>query len=229
MTAAIDTQPREDQKLAESEMDQIVNDAAIDLTPFIPSSDVQGGSSMYMTTDDHLLPDDEAVIGSHDNAPNEDQENLEIKDARIIFENVWNEIEREYGKECMMFPKEIIWLMGAPGAGKGTNVPFIMTERGITAEVIEVSHLLVAEPQTREVINKGWMVNDKTVLNLLLRRLLKEEYQNGAVVDGFPRTKVQVRFIKFLHDKMYELRREFFGKGKHFRRPQFRVCVLYID
>jgi adenylate kinase len=28
---------------------------------------------------------------------------------------------------------------------------------------------------------------------------------------------------------MYELRREYFGKGKHFRRPLFRVCVLYID
>ena len=34
---------------------------------------------------------------------------LEIKDASIIFTNVWNKIENKYGRENMRFPKEIIW------------------------------------------------------------------------------------------------------------------------
>ena len=44
-----------------------------------------------------------------------------------------------------------------------------------------------------------------------------------------PFLQVQVLFVKFLHDRMHELRRDLSAAGKHFRRPQFRVCVLYID
>lgn len=72
------------------------------------------------------------------------------KDAKVDFESVWNAIEAEVGRENMLYPKEIIWLMGAPGAGKGTNVPFIMDERGITAEAIEISQLLDFDPLCRE-------------------------------------------------------------------------------
>ena len=116
-----------------------------------------------------------------------------------------------------------------PSPPLGTNVPFIMEERGITAEPIEISRLLEEDPATREQKEKGWMVNDNTVLNLLLRRLLDDDYSNGAVVDGFPRTEVQVQFIKFLHDKMLELRKHFSASPeRHFRRPQFRVCVLFV-
>jgi hypothetical protein len=36
------------------------------------------------------------------------------------------------GKHNLCFPNEVIWLMGAPGSGKGTNTPAIMRARGIT-------------------------------------------------------------------------------------------------
>lgn len=45
------------------------------------------------------------------------------------------------GKD-VVFPKEILWLGGAPGAGKGTNTAFIMKERHLTAKPIVVSDLL---------------------------------------------------------------------------------------
>ncbi len=50
-------------------------------------------------------------------------------------------------------------------------------------------------------------------------------------MDGFPRTKVQVECIKMMKDKMLQLRNEFFGtdNGKYFRRPVFRVAVLFVD
>ena len=51
---------------------------------------------------------------------------VEIKDAQLIFNAVWNDLEEEFGVENLRFPKEIILLGGAPGAGKGTNTEFIM-------------------------------------------------------------------------------------------------------
>src|SRR5947207_1334190 len=46
---------------------------------------------------------------------------LEIKDAQLIFNQVWKQLESEYGRPQLRFPKELILLGGAPGAGKGTN------------------------------------------------------------------------------------------------------------
>ena len=51
---------------------------------------------------------------------------LEIKDAQLIFNRVWAKLEREHGLEKLRFPREIFWLNGAPGAGKGTQTRFIM-------------------------------------------------------------------------------------------------------
>ena len=55
------------------------------------------------------------------------------------------------------------------------------------------------------------MVEDREVVGILLRKLLEPEQQNGALLDGFPRTKVQVECLKLLFDEMIALRREFFG------------------
>ncbi|HEY3787455.1 MAG TPA: nucleoside monophosphate kinase, partial [Urbifossiella sp.] len=50
--------------------------------------------------------------------PNPD---LEVKDAHLIFSAVWDDLLEKCGKEKLRFPREFIWLGGAPGAGKGTN------------------------------------------------------------------------------------------------------------
>ena len=60
------------------------------------------------------------------NAPKKKHQDLEVKDAQIIFNAVWNDLESTYGRERLHFPREMILLGGAPGAGKGTNTPFIM-------------------------------------------------------------------------------------------------------
>src|SRR5688572_11560543 len=67
---------------------------------------------------------------------------LEIKDARIIFEPIWEDLESNFGREHLRFPKEIILLGGAPGAGKGTNTAFIAKTRGLTCAPIVMSSLL---------------------------------------------------------------------------------------
>ena len=47
---------------------------------------------------------------------------LEVKDAQLIFNSVWKELEAEYGRAQLYFPKELILLGGAPGSGKGIAV-----------------------------------------------------------------------------------------------------------
>src|SRR4051812_31165555 len=58
---------------------------------------------------------------------------LEIKDAQLIFSSVWQDLEADFGRENLRFPKEIILLGGAPGAGKGTNTNFIARPAGSPA------------------------------------------------------------------------------------------------
>jgi adenylate kinase len=155
---------------------------------------------------------------------------LEIKDAHLIFESVWQELENEYGREKLQFPKELILLGGAPGAGKGTNSAFIAKTRGITTAPIVVSALLDS-PEAEALKNLGSMVGDPEVVGLVLRRLLRKEYQHGAILDGFPRTQVQVECLKLLVDKMHELRREFYNTplSTQFRHPTIHIMVLFVD
>lgn len=155
---------------------------------------------------------------------------LEIKDAQLIFTGVWQDLEEEVGREKLRFPKEIILLGGAPGAGKGTNTAFITKTRGLTCSPIVVSSLLDS-PEARALKDAGNMVGDREVVGLLLRELLKPEYRDGVILDGFPRTKVQVECLKLLVDKMHALRREFYSTplSIHFRQPTIHIMVLFVD
>lgn len=155
---------------------------------------------------------------------------LEIKDASLIFSSVWQELEATFGRSQLRFPKEIILLGGAPGAGKGTNTEFIKKTRMLTCAPIVVSALLDS-PEARALKNAGNMVGDREVVGLILRELLKPEYRDGVILDGFPRTKVQVECLKLLVDKMQALRREFYATplGIHFRQPTIHIMVLFVD
>jgi len=155
---------------------------------------------------------------------------LEIKDAQIIFSAVWQRLETEVGREHLRFPKEIILLGGAPGAGKGTNTRFIGKSRGLTCGPIVVSSILDT-PEARQLKDAGVMVGDREVIDILFHRLLKPEYRDGVILDGFPRTKVQVECLKLLVDKMHALRREFYNTplSIHFRQPTIHIMVLFVD
>lgn len=155
---------------------------------------------------------------------------LEIKDAQLIFNRVWKELESELGREELHFPKELILLGGAPGSGKGTNTSFIREVRGIAAPPIVISELLDS-PEAKKIKAGGGMVGDEEVLRLLLGELLKPQFRDSVVLDGFPRTTVQVECLKMLYDQMVLLRREFSNTpGAHrFRQPTFHIMVLFVD
>lgn len=160
----------------------------------------------------------------------EQTSDLEVKDAQLIFNAVWEELESEFGRINLRFPKELILLGGAPGAGKGTNTDFIRNVRDIISEPIVVSSLLNT-PEMKDLKAGGNMIGDREVVNILFRKLLDPAYREGAILDGFPRTKVQVECIKMLYDAMNELRSEFSNttEAVHFKQPIYHIMILFVD
>ena len=145
-------------------------------------------------------------------------EDLEVKDAQMIFQTIWHEIEQDVGTENLRFPAEIFWLNGAPGAGKGTQTAFIMEFRDLTEKPIIVS-------------DAGLLAGDREVTKLVLHSLLNPEYESGAIVDGFPRTKTQVECLKLFHGRLSELRSKYLGtfQESQFPKPRFHIIMLFID
>lgn len=158
-----------------------------------------------------------------------EHKDLEIKDTQVIFDTVWEDLEEEIGRENLHFPKELILLGGAPGAGKGTHAKFIMNARGLTCPPVVISDLLVT-PEAQKIKDAGGMVGDKEVIAILLRKLLEPQFRDGAMLDGFPRTDVQVECLKALVDRINQLHAEFTGTpmAKNFRRPTIHAMVLFI-
>ncbi len=172
------------------------------------------------------LPDKNASAA----APSERLSDLEIKDAQLIFEAAWLDLEAAYPHDQLRFPKELLLLGGAPGAGKGTNTAFIAKARGLTCPPIVMSALLDS-PEAKRIKDAGGMVGDREVVSILLQQLLRPEYRDGAILDGFPRTKVQVECLKLLVNRMHQLRREFYDTplSMHFRQPTIHIMVLFVD
>lgn len=168
---------------------------------------------------------------SHSDQQNKQElQDLEIKDAHLIFSSVWEDLVEELGREKLRFPKELILLGGAPGAGKGTNTRFITKARGLTCPPIVVSDLLTT-PEAQKLKDKGVMVGDKEVVQILLHKLLEPDFRDGALLDGFPRTRVQVECLKMLVDEINKLHNEFANTplAIHFRRPIVHAMVLFIS
>jgi hypothetical protein len=67
----------------------------------------------------------------------------------------------------MVVPREIIWLQGAPGAGKGANTPFILKHRGLNSAVA-VSSLLDDDPEVKKRKDAGELIPDAMVGTVLL-------------------------------------------------------------
>ncbi|KAL4430829.1 hypothetical protein ABPG75_006085 [Micractinium tetrahymenae] len=158
------------------------------------------------------------------------KERLSLK-AQVIFESSWKRIEEKY-KDRLVCPREVVWLNGAPGSGKGTNMPFIMKSRGLS-RAIGMSQLLDTSPDIKAIIDRGELVPDHMVLDALLEVVLNPETNDGAglVIDGFPRTALQVDFVKLLHDKLMALSLQHADTPEEWRfpRPSFKVVILYVD
>lgn len=95
-----------------------------------------------------------------------------------------------------------IILLGAPGAGKGTQAQFIMEKYSIsqisTGDMLRSAVKTGSElgKQTKEIMGAGKLVTDELVIALVKERITQEDCRNGFLLDGFPRTITQADAMK---------------------------------
>lgn len=151
--------------------------------------------------------------------------------AQLVFEACWRKLETKWSG-VIQCPHEIVWLNGAPGAGKGANTPFIMKSRGLS-RAVPMSEMLERNPQIKHLMEAGELVPDTMVGDALLDIIFSPEENDGVgmLIDGFPRTALQVDFLKLLYDKMLELHIKHADGPEEWRypRPSFKVVVLYVE
>lgn len=93
-------------------------------------------------------------------------------------------------------------LLGAPGAGKGTQATFIKEKFAIpqisTGDMLRAA-VKAGTPlglEAKKVMDAGGLVSDEIIINLVKERLKEEDCQGGYLFDGFPRTIPQAEAMK---------------------------------
>lgn len=100
-----------------------------------------------------------------------------------------------------------IILLGAPGAGKGTQAEYLSKRFSIphisTGDILRenVKNETELGKKAKEYMDKGLLVPDEIVIEIVKDRISKEDCKNGFLLDGFPRTIAQAEALdKVLQD-----------------------------
>ncbi len=94
-----------------------------------------------------------------------------------------------------------IIMLGAPGAGKGTQAIMIAEKYGIphvsTGDIFRANIKNGTElgKEAKKYMDQGLLVPDELTVKILLDRVAKDDCKNGYVLDGFPRTIPQAEVL----------------------------------
>jgi adenylate kinase len=99
-------------------------------------------------------------------------------------------------------------LLGAPGAGKGTQAKKLIEKYGIpqisTGDILRAA-VAAGTPlgkEAKSVMDKGELVPDSVVLGLVEERLQQDDCKKGYILDGFPRNTAQAEALDGILDKL---------------------------
>ena len=93
-------------------------------------------------------------------------------------------------------------LLGAPGAGKGTQAELLIQQLGIpsisTGNMLREAMANGSElgKEVKHCMENGLLVSDELVLNLLAQRVAEPDCANGFILDGVPRTLAQAEALE---------------------------------
>ena len=93
-------------------------------------------------------------------------------------------------------------LLGAPGAGKGTQAQYLTEKYGIpqisTGDMLRAAVKAGTElgQIAQKVMAEGGLVTDELIINLVKERIAEDDCQKGFLFDGFPRTIPQAQALK---------------------------------
>ena len=94
-----------------------------------------------------------------------------------------------------------IIMLGAPGAGKGTQAKMIAEKYGIahvsTGDIfrMNIKEGTALGKEAKTYMDQGLLVPDELTVRILLDRVAREDCANGYVLDGFPRTIPQAQVL----------------------------------
>ncbi len=97
-----------------------------------------------------------------------------------------------------------IVLFGPPGSGKGTQAEKLIKKYGLihlsTGDILReaISKKTPLGLKAKEYLDKGELVPDEDVVNMVIKKLDVEKDPNGFIFDGFPRTCGQARVLRNL-------------------------------
>ncbi len=100
-----------------------------------------------------------------------------------------------------------ILLLGPPGGGKGTQSKFLMKKYGIpqisTGDMLRehVKNNTDLGKKAKEFMDKGELVTDSLILDMMEIRFKSKDCENGFILDGFPRTIAQAEGLDVLFQK----------------------------
>jgi adenylate kinase len=100
-----------------------------------------------------------------------------------------------------------ILLLGPPGGGKGTQSKFLMEQYNIPQ--ISTGDMLRAHvkndtnlgKKAKEFMDKGELVTDSLILDMMEIRFKEKDCEKGFILDGFPRTIIQAQGLEKLFEK----------------------------